>query len=234
MFPLRDENPTFRTPYLTIGLIVLCVLVFLYQQTQGGEAGQIFVYRYGFIPSIFFGNESLPFDFGAAPAPVTMITSMFLHGGWMHLIGNMMFLWIFGNNIEDELGPIRFIIFYMAAGILAALGQGFLDTQSDIPMVGASGAISGILGAYILLFPRAKILTLIWLGIFVTTMRISAIWFLGIWFGLQWLNALTSGPDGGGVAWWAHIGGFIGGVVLLFLLKPRRSNIRTIRRGPWG
>lgn len=244
MFPLRDENPTVRTPYVTIGLIVMCALAFLWQLAEGPNGEGMILYRYGFIPSFFFGHqEQMQHVEGVFP-PMTIITSMFLHGGWMHLIGNMMFLWIFGNNIEDVLGHRRFIVFYLLSGICAALAQGLVDTTSTIPMIGASGAVSGVLGAYILLFPKARVLTVIFLGFFLTTMHIAAGWFLGIWFVMQWVNAMISPMDGGGVAFWAHIGGFVAGIVLLFLLKPRGRRVRPAFRqsgqprqrgkGPWG
>lgn len=251
-FPLKDENPTTRTPVLTVAIIAACVVVFLLEAAAGQEGMQRIAYRYGLVPSVFFGNDIFPPGFGALPAPATLFTSMFLHGGWMHLIGNMLFLWIFGNNIEDELGHLRFGIFYVLSGLGAAFLQLFLTPDSQVPMVGASGAISGVLGAYMLLYPRARILTLVFLGFFITTMRIAAGWFLGIWFGMQALFALASTPTdgGGGVAFWAHVGGFLAGIGLLFILKPRTPPPPTsfrrpppppppaaddrARRGPWG
>lgn len=235
MFPLRDENPTVRKPYFTILFMAICILVFLVQISGGEEAAQNFIYRYGLIPSRFISNDYLPYSTNEVSPYLTLISSMFLHGGWMHLIGNMVFLWIFGNNIEDILGHGRFIVFYILCGLLAALAQMISEPGSEIPMIGASGAVSGVMGAYIVLFPRAKILTLIFLGFFITTMRISAGWFLGIWFAMQSVNALGSVGGTGGVAFWAHVGGFIAGIVLLFLLKPKGQRLLNPRRkGPWG
>lgn len=235
MFPIKDENPTFRTPVLTIALIVICSVIFMMQAAAGSAGGQEIVLRFGLIPSVLLGENRLPPELALNIPAFTLVSSMFLHGGWMHLIGNMWFLWIFGNNIEDVLGHGRFMVFYILAGLGAALAQILADPGSVIPMVGASGAISGILGAYILLFPHARILTFVFLGFFITTMHIRAVWFLGIWFAMQALNAAaTSGDGGGGVAWWAHIGGFVAGVILLFLLKPKRKIFAPRRKGPWG
>ncbi len=252
-FPLKDENPTTRPPIVTIGLMVICVLVFLLEIASGQQGMQQIIYQFGLIPSVLLGLNELPPNLDVIPAGATLITSMFLHGGWMHLIGNMWFLWIFGNNIEDELGHGRFLLFYLISGLGAAALQIIIGPNSDIPMVGASGAISGVLGAYMVLYPRAKILTLVFLGFFITMMRITAIWFLGIWFGMQLLYGLASaGGTGGGIAWWAHIGGFLAGVGLLYILRqkrartvgtPKRSAFRpppsnsdddNIKRGPWG
>lgn len=233
MLPLRDENPTVRTPFLTVGIMVVCVVVFLLQLAAGQEGQSEVIYRFGLIPSVFLGNASLPEGLSGFPPVLTLFTSMFLHGGWLHLGGNMLFLWIFGNNIEDVLGHLKFLIFYALSGVGAGFAQMLVDTSSQVPMVGASGAIAGILAAYMVLFPRARILTLVWLGFFVTTVRIAAIWFLGIWLGLQWLNALTTTAGGSGVAWWAHLGGFGAGLILLVFLKPPKYLFGSKRRGPW-
>lgn len=164
MIPLHDDNPTEITPFVTIAFIAGCILVFLNQVSLSNQMGELFVYKYGAIPAVVFGYAELPAEFVALPAYWTLVSSMFLHGGWMHLIGNMLYLWIFGNNIEDVMGHVKFIVFYMACGILAALSHALIDTNSTVPMVGASGAISGVLGAYLLLFPRAQVLVLIPLG----------------------------------------------------------------------
>ena len=222
MIPLRDDNPTSITPVITIGFIVACVLVFLYQIILGGRGGQIFVYQFGAIPAVLFGNESLPREIAAIPASFSLITSMFLHGGFMHLAGNMLYLWIFGNNIEDVMGHRRFIVFYIVCGIIAAMSHAVQNPGSVVPMVGASGAISGVLGAYLLLFPRARVLVLIPFGFFLHTMNIPAGLVLGFWFLLQFINGVvSSGGSGGGVAWFAHIGGFIAGMALIGLFKHR-------------
>jgi len=155
MLPLSDDNPTERTPVVTVAFIVACSLVFLYQSSLRPASGETFVYQYGAIPSIVFGQATLPPEIATIPAYATILTSMFLHGSWMHLIGNMLYLWVFGNNIEDIMGHGRFIVFYVGCGILAALSHAVTDPTSTVPMVGASGAISGVLGAYLLLFPHA-------------------------------------------------------------------------------
>jgi len=223
MIPLRDDNPTRTWPVVTVALIVLCSLVFLWQLSLSANGQQQAAYLFGFIPAVLFGNARLEGQW--IPAGATIITSMFLHGGWLHLIGNMLYLWIFADNIEDRLGRGRFVVFYLLCGAVAALGQGVADARSEIPMIGASGAISGVLGAYLVLYPRAKVLVLVPLLIFVTTMRVPALVVLGIWFAGQLLSSLLAAPgSGGGVAFAAHVGGFVAGVVLirLFLLGRRR------------
>ncbi|MGY8986595.1 MAG: rhomboid family intramembrane serine protease [Sphingomonadales bacterium] len=234
MFPLRDENPTIRTPYFTVIFMVISIAIFFIQNSMGDYVSMEFIYTYGFIPSKLFSIDGFEININGPPPYLTILSSMFLHGGWMHLIGNMVFLWIFGNNVEDTLGHGRFILFYLLCGLVAALVQMFSDPGSEIPMVGASGAVSGIMGAYIILYPRAKILTLLFLGIFITTMRISAGWFLGVWFALQSFNALSTETGTGGVAFWAHVGGFIAGIVLLFFIKPKSQFSTIQKKGPWG
>lgn len=220
MIPLHDDNPTETTPVVTIALIVACVLVFLYEVSLPPKLSEAFIYRYGAIPAVIFGYAELPSDLVALPAFATLLTSMFLHGGWMHLIGNMLYLWIFGNNIEDVMGHGKFIIFYCMCGVLAALSHALIDPQSTVPMVGASGAISGILGAYLLLYPRAHVLVLIPLGIFTRMMYVPAGFVLGLWFIMQLLSGgMSLGQQGGGVAFFAHIGGFIAGMLLIGLFK---------------
>ncbi|HSA62580.1 MAG TPA: rhomboid family intramembrane serine protease [Nitrospiraceae bacterium] len=220
MIPLHDDNPTERTPFVTIIFIAICVIVFFYQVSLPAEPGEIFVFQYGAIPSVVFGHASLPDEAAVAiPAALTLLTSMFLHGGWMHLIGNMLYLWVFGNNIEDVMGHAKFIVFYILCGILAALSHAMTDPSSQIPMVGASGAISAVLGAYLLLFPRAHVLVLM-PGIGMT--RIAAGFVLGMWFVTQLVSGgMSVGAKGGGVAFFAHIGGFVAGMALIGLFKRR-------------
>jgi rhomboid family protein len=234
MIPLYDENPAIRPPIFTVAFMVVCVLVFFYQVGSSAQDAEAFILRFGLIPSVLLGDVRLPPELAGVPASFTVVSSMFLHGGWMHLIGNMLFLWIFGNNIEDVLGHGRFILFYLLSGFGAAALQVWADPASQAPMIGASGAISGVLGAYMILFPRARVLTLVFLGIFITTVRIRALWFLGGWFAMQWFNALASGAAEGGVAWWAHIGGFIAGALALLILKPHKYIFGGGRKGPWG
>ena len=220
MIPLRDDNPADITPVVTVGLIVACVLVFLYQAMLMVQDGEAFVYQYGAIPAIVFAYAELPVEFGAVTPYGSLITSMFLHGGWMHLIGNMLYLWIFGNNIEDVMGHGRFLVFYGLCGIVAALSHAATDPLSVVPMVGASGAISGILGAYLLLYPRARVLVLIPLGFFSQMIYVPAAIVLGLWFVVQVVSGgISFGAEGGGVAFFAHIGGFLAGIALIGFFK---------------
>ncbi|MEK6683305.1 MAG: rhomboid family intramembrane serine protease [Nitrospirota bacterium] len=231
MIPLRDDNPVQTTPVVTVGIIVAATLVFFYQLSLGPQAGQRFVYQFGAIPAVLFGQESLPLEVAAVPASFSLITSMFLHGGFMHLIGNMLYLWIFGNNIEDAVGHARFIGFYLLCGVVAAMSHALVDPGSPAPMIGASGAISGVLGAYLLLYPRAHVLVLIPLGFFTRLMHIPAGFVLGFWFVLQLISGTaTVGGGGGGVAWFAHIGGFLAGMVLIGLFK--RRSVRFFNPSP--
>jgi len=228
MIPLRDDNPIRTRPIVTVGLIVLCTLVFLWQLSLSAKGQQQAAYLFGFIPALLFGNAQLEGQW--IPAGATVITSMFLHGGWLHLIGNMLYLWIFGDNIEDRLGRGRFVVFYLLCGAVAALGQAVADPRSEVPMIGASGAISGVLGAYLMLYPRAKVLVLLPLLIFITTVRVPALVVLGVWFAAQLLSSLAAAPgSGGGVAFAAHVGGFVAGVVLIrpFLRDRRRPRRRA-------
>jgi membrane associated rhomboid family serine protease len=217
VIPLHDDNPTERAPVVTILLIIICVVVFFYQSSLPRGPGEAFAFQYGAIPSVIFGLASLPEEVPAIPAGLTLLTSMFLHGGWMHLLGNMLYLWIFGNNIEDAMGHARFIVFYLLCGVLAALSHALTDPSSQIPMVGASGAISAVLGAYLLLFPHANVLVLI-PGIGMT--RVAAGIVLGMWFVTQLVSGgMSVGATGGGVAFFAHIGGFVAGMALIGLFK---------------
>ncbi len=219
MIPLHDDNPTERPPIVTVAAIVSCVLVFLHQASLSPEPGEAFVFQYGAIPALLFGQASLPENAVAIPASATLITSMFLHGGLMHLLGNMLYLWVFGNNIEDVMGHAKFLLFYVVCGILAALSHAATDPSSTVPMVGASGAISGVLGAYALLFPRAHVLVLM-PGLGMT--KVAAGIVLGMWFVLQLLSGgMSVGSQGGGVAFFAHIGGFVAGMALIGVFKRR-------------
>jgi membrane associated rhomboid family serine protease len=185
---------------------------------------------------VLFGNDSLPPDIARIPPELSVVTSMFMHGGWMHIIGNMLYLWIFGNNIEDRLGHVRFVLFYLLSGAAAALAQSLANTHSEVPMIGASGAIAGVLGAYMVLFPRAHVLVLVPLGFFTQLLRLPALLVLGFWFVLQFLQGGLMAPgEGGGVAYLAHIGGFVAGIVLILLFGGRRPTAAPWqRRGPWS
>jgi len=216
MIPLHDDNPTTIKPVVTITFIVLCVLTFLWQFTRDPQGQQMVVYALGVIPAVLIGGAELPPDLIWVPTYATIFSSMFLHGGWMHLGGNMLYLWIFGNNIEDAMGHVKFVLFYLLCGIAAVYAQAIPDPGSEIPMVGASGAISGVLGAYLLLYPRAKVLVGIPLGFMIQTIRVKALWVLVFWFGLQIVSSImTANQDGVG----AHIGGFIAGMVLIPFFK---------------
>lgn len=215
MIPLRDENPTRTTPYVNHALVALNIALFVYQVwlsiERGPEATTTFVQRLAVTPALLLS----PSGWGqmVIPAPLTLLTSMFVHGGIAHLAGNMLYLWVFGDNIEDTLGHLNYLLFYLACGIGAAVSQVLIEPGSTIPMVGASGAIAGVLGAYLVLHPQAQVLTLVFLVIFIRIMYLPAVVLLGIWFAIQIFSAVTGG--GAGVAWYAHVGGFLVGVLLV-------------------
>jgi len=221
MIPFKDDNPTTIFPFVTIGLIVINTIVFILQIVSPVDPIRI-AQAYGAIPHFLLTlKTSQPIH------PIlTVFTSMFMHGGLFHLGGNMLYLWIFGNNIEDRLGHMRFIIFYVLCGIIAAYSHAISEPISMIPMIGASGAVSGILGAYLLLFPRARVHTLLFLGFFVQVVRLPAVFVIGFWIVIQFINGLISKGVAAqeGVAWFAHIGGFIFGILMikLFLKSKKR------------
>lgn len=230
MVPIRDNNPTTITPYVTFGLIAANVLAFLFEATLPPQELDGFFHLAAVVPRELTASFAGISVNQPVPEWVTLITSQFLHGGILHLGGNMLFLWIFGNNVEDRLGHVKYLIFYITCGVLAALTQWFFSQNSGIPSLGASGAIAGVMGAYILRFPRAEVLTLIPLGLFFPAFRIPAFYFLGFWFLQQALYGLASfeaptniGMESGGIAYWAHAGGFVFGAILgplLGLLEP--------------
>jgi len=220
MIPLKDNIRSSRIPLITIGLIVINVLVYLNQLTLPPRAAVRFVYLYGLIPVEIAGGELLV----QHPVPLygTILTSMFVHGGLFHLAGNMLYLWIFGDNVEDRLGRFRFLLFYLLSGLAAAAAQILSDPHSKIPMVGASGAISGVLGAYLLLYPHARVVTLVFFGWLVRVIEIRALIVLGFWIVVQLVSGLlTWGAQVGGVAWFAHVGGFVAGLVMVIPLRRR-------------
>ena len=219
MIPLKDNIPTRTFPIITISIIFVNMLVFLWQKiVLYGIEGDIIYRYYGLIPREFMTSLSSRWDL--LPYNIlTVFTSMFLHGGFLHLGGNMLYLWIFGNNVEDAMGHKRFIVFFLLSGVIAALFQFFYDPTSSVPMVGASGAISGILGAYLILFPRARIKTLLFIFIFIKIVEIPAILLLTIWFFMQILYSHMEG-----VAWHAHIGGFVFGLITIKLFIKRRRD----------
>jgi len=221
VIPLRDRNPSGSFPAVTVGIILACTAAYLYEVALGPGL-ESFVAAYSLVPA------QVTYDLqyrAASPAGALLpfFTSMFLHGGWLHLIGNMWFLWIFGDNVEDVLGSGRFLVFYLACGLLAGATHYALSPHSPLPTVGASGAIAGVLAGYAVLFPRARVLTLVPLGFFLQLVEIPAIVLLLLWFGLQAVSGILSrGMAAGGVAWWAHVGGFVAGLVLVRVLKPRK------------
>lgn len=219
MIPLSDENRTSRTPVVSYALLGAIVLAFVWQLQAGNAA----VYAFGLIPARLVHGALLPPQLEWAPAWATVFTSMFLHGGWMHLGGNLLYLWIFGDNVEDALGRGRFVAFYLICGVGAALVQTVSETTSMIPMIGASGAISGVLGAYLRLFPHARVRVLVPLFIVFYTIRVPAWVVLGLWFLFQLASSAMIQPGQGGVAFFAHIGGFLSGLILVGLLMPRRK-----------
>ncbi|MEO7136717.1 MAG: rhomboid family intramembrane serine protease [Gemmatimonadales bacterium] len=247
MFPYRDDNPTLKTPIVTLILIGINVAVWILVQGMGAEPLlSRSVCELGLIPGEFLGllpvGASVPLGpntvcvMGDEQTWFTPVTSMFLHGGWFHLIGNTWFLWVFGNNVEDSMGHLRFLFFYVLCGLFAAAAQTFMSPASAIPMVGASGAISGVMGAYIVLYPRVRIHMLVILVIFITRIVVPAYLMLAYWFLLQLLGGgLTSGSEGG-VAFWAHAGGFVAGALLIYIFRDpelvakHRALARTTNR----
>lgn len=239
MIPIRDENPTRTTPYIVYFIIILNVLAFVVDWMGKQMIAPHLVvgglFNYSMIPAAVVTGRDVVTHIGPyeiqllSPHPtwITIFTSMFLHGGFMHIAGNMWFLWIFGNNIEDVLGHFRFALFYLIGGVAAALAHIFSGPMSTIPTVGASGAIAAVMGAYVVLYPRSRITTLVFVFYFITTVEVPALFILSIWLFLQMTGAIgSSGPGGGGVAYWAHIGGFVAGVIGILLLGGRNLKNR--------
>jgi membrane associated rhomboid family serine protease len=227
MIPLRDDNPPQRVPFVTRLLIVINLLAYVYELSLGDGMTE-FLRDWGVVPGRLIaslgGQTSLPVEL------LTLLTSLFLHGGWLHVLGNMWYLWIFGDNVEDRMGHVRFLLFYLAAGCVAALVHSALMSGSPVPTIGASGAIAGVLGAYALAFPRARVLTLIPVFFFFQVIPIPALVLLGIWFLIQFVaGALTAGGASGGVAWWAHVAGFVFGFLVMGLfMRRQRSRAQVV------
>ena len=228
VLPLHDDNPTTIRPYVTVGVIVACALVYLVQHLLlSPDGAQQVAYSLGVIPAVLTGREAMPAEFALLPPPATIFTSMFLHAGFLHLAGNMWFLWIFGNNVEEAMGHVRFLIFYMFCGVVAVFSQVLPNPGSIAPMVGASGAISGVLGAYMLLYPRARVLLGLPVGFLIIQLgRFPAVWVLAAWFVLQLVLGSISATDipgrtEGRIAFGAHIGGFVAGLLLVTIFKRR-------------
>ena len=246
ILPLYDDNPRTSVPIVTYGLIAACSIVFLWQQSLGPRAEAAVDFAYGMVPAVFFGSAAPPAGLPSVPPWATLVTSMFLHGGWLHLLGNMLYLWLFGRGVESAMGAPRYLVFYLLSGIAAALTQAAADPGAEVPMIGASGAIAGTLGAYLVLHPRANVVIFVWLFIFVRLIAVPAVIVLGLWFLMQLASALDARSGAPGVAFWAHVGGFVLGMLLVprfrrrgvGMLQPRRSAAfatrRPRRRGPWG
>lgn len=230
MIPVADDTPTRIMPLVTWALLAACVATFLWQLGLDARTHSAAVHALGFIPAVLFGHAELAPGLAVVPSPVTLVTSMFLHGGWMHLISNMLYLWVFANNVEDAMGHGRFLVFYLICGVIAALAHGLAASGSEIPMIGASGAISGVLGAYLMLHPWSRITVVIPLGILLYPARLPAGLVLVVWFGLQLLSSAGVDPNEPGVAFLAHIGGFIAGMVLVVPFKGRRVRLFRGRR----
>lgn len=226
LLPFKDENPLRIIPFqvVTVGLIAACVLTFLWQSTFSEAETARFFLSYGVIPSVLLETKQLHPDLVQLPSALTTLTSMFLHGGWLHLAGNMLFLWVFGDNIEDSMGHSRFLFFYLFCGLVATVTFVVFDPASESPLVGASGAIAGVMGAYLVLHPRVRVLVLVFYRI---PLPLPAYIVLAIWFGLQVFNVYVSGDSH--VAWWAHIGGFVAGAVLI--VPFRYKHIPLFDRG---
>ena len=230
MIPISDDNPTRRRAFVTWTLIVLCVLAYVWERSLGSEMNAA-LNVLGFVPANYFAEPGA--EIGVSPV-LTIFTSMFLHGGLLHLAGNMLYLWIFGNNVEDAMGHVRYLLFYLLCGAAAALGMAYIDPASQVPMVGASGAISGVLAGYVLLYPRARVTVIVPLGIILYPFAITAVWVIGFWFLLQLISAGLANPGEPGTAWWAHVGGFAAGLILTPVLKSRDTPLfGQVRHGPW-
>jgi membrane associated rhomboid family serine protease len=234
MIPIRDDQPRFSTPYVTYFIIALNAMVFLFElsvQLQGPQALNSLVYQFGVVPHHFELALAGSSRYDIAGQSLTILTSMFLHGGWLHIIFNMWFLWIFGDNIEDHLGHFLYLVFYLLSGFAASIAHILLNINSNVPSVGASGAIAGVMGAYMVLYPKARVLTLVPLIVFFTFWWLPAWIFLGYWFLLQFLSGTATSiaetsSQAGGVAFWAHVGGFVAGIVLIKILPERRGRYR--------
>ncbi|MGH2452242.1 MAG: rhomboid family intramembrane serine protease [bacterium] len=227
MIPLRDHLPGRTMPLVVFVLILINILVFLYENSLGQSRLESFVESYGMIPYEITRGEDIP-PAGPEPIYATLFSSMFMHGSWLHLGGNMLYLWIFGNNVEDVFGKIGFLIFYLVVGLAGHLGQIFLAPASQVPLIGASGAIAGVMGAYLAFFPRARVDTLLIYFVFIRVVALPALYVLGFWIVIQFIQASLEmgGGAGGGVAWWAHIGGFAAGFLLGLVFRGRAAGAR--------
>lgn len=231
MIPLKDMTPRRTFPIMTLSLILVNVAVFAYQLSLPPHAAQTLINAYGLMPhKIQLALAGRRYTLGEAFAP--LFTCMFLHGGFLHIIGNMLFLWIFGNNVEDLLGRLRYLVLYLGSGVAAALVQGMSAPDSTVPMIGASGAIAGVLGAYLMIYPRANVHCFVWIVIFFWIVTVPAWILLGLWFAAQLIGGLSAGSTSPGVAIWAHVGGFSAGIILFLLLRPREVRMLQPQRTP--
>jgi len=234
MIPISDDNPARLVPIVTWLIIALCVAVYLWERSLGHEMDAAILVL-GFVPAALLHAHASPPGFVNVSPVATILTSMFMHGGLLHIAGNMLYLWIFGNNVEDAMGHARFVVFYLVCGTAAALTLAWIDPSSRVPMIGASGAISGVLAGYVLLFPRARVTVIVPLGIIFYPFALSAFWVVSFWFVMQLLSASLSDPHQPGVAWWAHVGGFGAGLALTPLFKSAAFPLFGARRqGPWS
>lgn len=232
MIPIRDRNPSGTFPYVTIGIIAVTIFIFLYELSLGSDLN-VFLHRYGVVP-VKITHYYQTSDLTLIDTFFPFLSSIFLHGGVVHLIGNMWFLWIFGDNIEDKLGHVKYFGFYILCGIIASSVHVFFNSRSEIPCIGASGAIAAVLGAYMVTFPRARIVTIVPIFFFLQIIELPAMVVLGFWFFIQFFSGAVSitASTSGGVAWWAHVGGFVSGIILfyiiriLFVRKPVRRRYR--------
>ncbi len=234
MIPISDDNPVRLRPVVTWTIIALCIGAYGWEWSLGRNMDAA-ISVLGFAPASLTGDGGTTPGYLAVPGWATIFISMFLHGGLLHIAGNMLYLWIFGNNVEDAMGHGRFTLFYLICGVAAALTLAAMEPASQVPMVGASGAISGVLAGYVLLYPRARVTVVVPLGIIFYPLKISAVWVVGFWFVIQLVSALLSQAGQPGVAWWAHVGGFVAGLVLTPLFKSAQIPLfGDVRRGPWG
>ncbi len=228
MIPIRDRNPSGTFPYITIGIIVINISIFLYELSLGSDL-VFFLHKYGVVP-IKVAHYYRSSDLTTIDTFFPFLSSTFLHGGFIHLIGNMWFLWIFGDNIEDKLGHAKYFFFYILCGTIASATHVFFNSQSQIPCVGASGAIAAVLGAYMVTFPRARVTTVVPIFFFIQIIELPAVVVLGFWIFIQFFSGATSltasTSDGGGVAWWAHIGGFASGIVLFYIMRMYQKKLK--------
>ena len=230
-FPFADENPTNKKPIISWLIIFVCLSIFLSQIFDPTYITEQNFLSFGMIPAVLYGHSELSGHLKIIPPFLSIFTSMFLHGGWMHIIGNMTYLYIFGDNIEERLGKLKFIIFYLVTGSIAAFSQATIDPTSTIPMIGASGAIAGVLGGYLVLYPKANIKVLFWFIIFVKVIRIRAFIVLGGWIIIQFISFSGTDLNSGGVAYAAHIGGFISGALLINIMKNKITQKDQILTG---